>query len=107
MGNNIYTDPEKFGLTVVADLEAEGGYAYDKFIVWRNPAGHLLWDDESGCSCPVPFEDKGLDDLKDAKDAEEVLRYFDQWVADAYHPPTSGRGALRSDLVAALAVPVG
>lgn len=41
-------------------------YEYDTFIVLRHiPSGRLFYANDSGCSCPTPFEDfffKGPDD---------------------------------------------
>lgn len=59
----MYCNPEKFDLTVVGEVEFEGGYAFDKTMVWRDKSGTLMYADDSGCSCSSPFQDKGVDDL--------------------------------------------
>lgn len=60
---DMYYSPEKFGLTVVGEVEFEGGYGFDKTMVWRDRCGTLMYADDSGCSCPTPFEGKGVNDL--------------------------------------------
>lgn len=61
---NIYYQPEKHLLTVVAEWDySDKCYQFDKRIVWRNQAGELLTARDSGCSCPSPFEDISLSDL--------------------------------------------
>lgn len=63
---NIYYDPEKFGLATVGEVEwSDGCYQFDLTVVWRDVAtGALFFADDSGCSCPSPYQDTGRDDLK-------------------------------------------
>ncbi|WP_425443263.1 DUF7574 domain-containing protein [Streptosporangium canum] len=44
----------------------DGGYGFDYTVIWRNAEGQLLFADDSGCSCPSPFEAHGLADLTPA-----------------------------------------
>ena len=61
---NIYNNPEKFGMALVATLEdPESCYDYDTLIVLQDRAGALHWTTDFGCSCPSPFEYHGVDDL--------------------------------------------
>jgi hypothetical protein len=53
---NIAYSPEKFGLTVFVEIEALGGYEFDTFIIWKDKIGLYYWADDSGCSCPTPFD---------------------------------------------------
>lgn len=46
--SNLYYNPEKFGLTVVYRRDLDG---------------RLVYVEDSGCSCPSPFEGKGMPDL--------------------------------------------
>jgi hypothetical protein len=61
MGYNIpdpYNQPERFGLTVVGDIEwSNYAYEFNMTVVWRDSDGTVYWADDSGCSCPSPFED--------------------------------------------------
>ena len=61
--SNVYYDPEKFGLRVVAELERGGGYEFDTLMVWQRQDGALVWAQDAGCSCPLPFDGIGLNDL--------------------------------------------
>lgn len=55
---DVYYQPEKFGLTPVAEIEYSSGmYEFDTRVVWRHSSGLLFTARDSGCSCPSPFED--------------------------------------------------
>lgn len=82
MTRNVYYEPESFGLTVFGDADRDDlAYEYDMFVVWRNAAGDFLWADDSGCSCPIPFESYTLENLPigSARDALTDLR---AWVLE-------------------------
>ncbi|WP_440100077.1 DUF7574 domain-containing protein [Streptosporangium sp. H16] len=71
MSFTIYSAPEKFGLETVGEVDwSDGCYQFDLTVVWRDQKGQLFWADSSGCSCPPPFEDTGLPDLKACTSAE-------------------------------------
>lgn len=57
--SNIYYAPEDFKLKTVADIDFGESYEFDMIVVWRNLEGpkRLYWAQDSGCSCPTPFED--------------------------------------------------
>ena len=62
--SNIYYSPEKFGLEAVAQIEySDRDYVFDIRIVWKDKNGKLYTARDSGCSCPVPFEDIALADV--------------------------------------------
>lgn len=65
---NIYYSPEKYGLEIVGQVDwTDEAYQFDMTVVWRRVAdGQLLYADDSGCSCPSPFEDHGVTDLVEA-----------------------------------------
>lgn len=54
--SNIYSEPEKFGLEIVGEIEDEPDYSFDMFVVWKDNKGSLYYGQDSGCSCPSPFE---------------------------------------------------
>ena len=66
MYGDVYNSPEKFGLTEVGQIDwAEQDYSFDMTVVWKDENGKLYWADDSGCSCPSPFEDfHSLDQLE-------------------------------------------
>ena len=68
---NLYSNPEKFGLTVVGEVDwSDGNYNFDITAVYRRVDGHLAYAEDAGCSCPSPFEDQGVDDLTACTPAE-------------------------------------
>lgn len=64
MLNDVYYNPEHFGLTKIAEHDlSEPDYSFDLLVAWKNGDGIFLGTD-SGCSCPSPFESfGGVDDL--------------------------------------------
>ena len=61
MGYNdadVYFQPEKFGLKIIGHIEdPEAYYSFDDLVVWQHEDGRLFYAQDSGCSCPSPFED--------------------------------------------------
>lgn len=81
---NIYYSPEKFGLTLVADIDVrEPYYDFDKIVVWKR--GHPRGDEfytahDSGCSCPSPFEAIGFDDLSGPYTKAAVIKVLEDYI---------------------------
>lgn len=57
--SNVYYNPGAFGLELIDSLdEADMSYEYHTLIVLRHiETGRIYWAEDSGCSCPCPFED--------------------------------------------------
>ena len=75
--DNPYSYPEKHGLQTVGEVEwSDGGYQFDLTVVWRNPeTGQLYIAEDSGCSCPSPFENfDGVEDLDAVTPHEAIQR---------------------------------
>jgi hypothetical protein len=55
----IYYSPEDYGLEVVGHLEQpDMSYEFHILGVWKDTkTGRIFWAEDSGCSCPIPFED--------------------------------------------------
>lgn len=55
---NPYYNPEKCGLTKVAELDfSSGAWEFDLSVVWTyGDEKAFYWADDAGCSCPSPFE---------------------------------------------------
>ena len=89
--SNLYYTPQHFALTTVGEIEwGDGCYSFDLTVVWRrNIDGKLVYADDSGCSCPSPFEDHGVEDLKLCT-ADELLAHLNKRGEDAGAP--YGRG---------------
>lgn len=62
--NNIYYNPEKWGLVQVASIDwSDGNWQFDLTVVWQHTDGTFYTADSAGCSCPSPFEE--YDELSD------------------------------------------
>lgn len=60
---NPYYHPEKFGLEIFDDIDDAGSYEFNKTVIWKKLDDNtLLWDYDSGCSCPSPFDGIGDED---------------------------------------------
>lgn len=62
---NIYHDPEKYGLLTIGEIDwSSGCYEFDLTTVWKRESdGRFVYAEDSGCSCPSPFEDTGINEL--------------------------------------------
>lgn len=79
--SNIYSHPEAYGLTVVAEVEAAGGYEFDTFVIWQDRQGTYWWADDAGCSCPVPFDHKNLSNLPSGS-LRDAINDLKAWTLD-------------------------
>lgn len=81
--NNLYYNPENSGVEIVDSIDIAGPYEFDIFVIWRLADGQYGWANDSGCSCPTPFEDVGLEDLVigSLKDAVNDLK---AWYGNSY-----------------------
>lgn len=51
-----FPDEDKY--EVIGEVDPGEAYQFDTVAVWREKAtGRVVWDMDSGCSCPSPFED--------------------------------------------------
>lgn len=73
--SNIYYSPEDFGLEVVGVIErSDGDYQFDMVVVWKQARGKYWIGQDSGCSCPSPFEDYGDVNQLDGPHNKDNLR---------------------------------
>lgn len=84
---NVYSQPDKFGLTILHVLDdPESCYSFQLLVVWiADNTGQLFYAEDSGCSCPEPFEDAGLDDL-----IEITPSTYDAFAAELDTHPAEG-----------------
>ena len=82
--NNIYYNPEKFGLTTVATIDySSGSYEFDTRVVWKDKYGHFFTARDSGCSCPTPFEDYSLENIS-RLDLNELQKEISDEIGEEY-----------------------
>jgi hypothetical protein len=96
MLDDVYYNPEKFGLTIIGDVDTAGSYEFYMLAVWqRDEDGALFWQTDSGCSCPSPFEDvysvEGLNPITDAAAFAAEAR---KWLREQYKPGANDRDAV-------------
>jgi len=106
MDNNIYYNPDAFGLSVVAEIEYSSGYyQFDTRVVWKDKAGKLWTARDSGCSCPTPFEDYHLGNISplDLRELISECRAELSGYAGAYISPKMVQDFLRTVSLAVLA----
>lgn len=84
MSSNVYYDPEKFGLEIVGMVDfSSGSYEFSYFVVWQDTETKVLyWAEDSGCSCPTPFEYVGRDKMEHGS-PHDVLRVLGERRAKA------------------------
>lgn len=103
MYDDVYSNPEKHGLSLVGMVdEIDLSYEFDMFGVWKDENGHLYYASDSGCSCPSPFETYySKDDLTKAT-PQECLSALDEWMVDwgKHKKRADGEGFLRTALMA-------
>lgn len=76
--NNPYYNPESLGLAMVDSIDVAGPWEFDIFAVWTD-GSHLYWANDSGCSCPTPFD--GINSISDlcVGSLEDCRRAIEEW----------------------------
>ena len=70
---DVYYQPEKFGLTPVKEMDVADSWEFDIIVVWKHEDGRWFVGNDSGCSCPSPFEYRNsLDDLTEVWSVHDV-----------------------------------
>jgi hypothetical protein len=80
--SDVYSSPKKHGLEIFGEANQEDMcYAYNKFVIWKTKEGKYFYGDDSGCSCPSPFEEyRSIDNLYPVYNKEQLLTAIDNWV---------------------------
>lgn len=83
---DVYYQPKAFDLTPVGEIEwDEESYQFFITAVWLHADGTIYYADDSGCSCPAPFEDfTSLSDLDKADTVQDLINYLDERLADMH-----------------------
>ena len=71
ISSNPYYNPEVLGLEMIS-FEEEPDYNFNIICFWATEDGQIYAANDSGCSCPTPFEDYC------GKDQKEVLQKLDK-----------------------------
>lgn len=73
---DVYHQPEHFGLTPIDTLDLDNEpYQFHYLCVWKHEDGRVFWAEDSGCSCPSPFENyRSLESLEHLKEIEPLKR---------------------------------
>lgn len=56
MSHNPNYNPEALGLQMVGLGEDNLSYEFNELTFWRGPDGRVFGAEDSGCSCPTPFD---------------------------------------------------
>lgn len=76
--SNIYYDPEKFDLEIIETVDAGHSYEFDMLALFRRGNNFYIGTD-SGCSCPLPFEGVGVNDLTEIDNLGTLLTEVATW----------------------------
>lgn len=76
---DVYYNPEKFGLTKIAELDfSSGSYEFNITAVFTQDGvtDRFFWASDSGCSCPSPFENYTSIESLESGDFKRVREYL-------------------------------
>ena len=87
---DVYYNAESFGLTRVDEIDlSDGFYQFDIVCVWKDAGAKHYWAEDSGCSCPLPFEDyttiektTPLDNDHDFEELKKIIDEENSWRTD-------------------------
>lgn len=90
---NPYYDSDTLSLEIISFERSSGSYEFDTLCFWATQDGRVFTAQDSGCSCPTPFEGyagKALDDilsgLERVGSVNQAETTFDSWnVNDGYN----------------------
>ena len=85
---NPYYDPEKLGLRMISFDACEGGYEFDVICFWSTGDGRVYTAQDSGCSCPTPFEDyeggtqtETIQKLEQVESIRHGIQIMESWLS--------------------------
>lgn len=86
---NPYYNPEKLDLEMFTFNQPNMGYEFNTLCFWATENGRIYTASDSGCSCPVPFEDyegenqiEIIQKLEQIDSIEQAESVFDSWNKD-------------------------
>lgn len=93
---NPYYSPEKLNLSILSFDRPGMSYEYDMYLFVKTPDGRVYSCQDSGCSCPTPFDNysatnmdaaiQGMERIGNYEDAAQQLKYwaknYSSWIRD-------------------------
>ena len=95
---NLGYSPEKFGLEIIARHDFANAYEFDEVIIFRNENGQLLAGHDSGCSCPIPWDDITVSDLAPVDGLHEILNFARSHVYDSNYDAATWASIVKAAL---------
>lgn len=93
LGSDFGYQPENYGFEQIGEIDwSSGSYEFDLTTVWRHTAsGAFYMADDSGCSCPSPYEDvRTLLDLTPIPRTQALIDHLEERNKDNYDGDRSG-----------------
>lgn len=74
---DVYNQPEHYGLKTIGDIEWDHeSWQFNMTVILRGNDGQWYYAEDSGCSCPSPFENvTSMDDLTKVT-VDELIKYL-------------------------------
>lgn len=74
-------------LDLIGDIDlSEPCYDFDLLRIYlRRADGMLLWATDSGCSCPSPFEDTRVRELRESTAATLLDTFMGEWEKEVHY----------------------
>lgn len=74
-------------LDLIEDIDlAEPDYSFDLLRIYlRKSDGMLLWATDSGCSCPSPFENTTVGELRESTSATLLDTFMGEWEEEVHY----------------------
>jgi hypothetical protein len=104
---NPYYNPESLDLEMLAFDEPGLSYEFNTLCFWATKNGRVYSAEDSGCSCPTPFEDyegetqdEVLQKLSRVGSIAQAEAEFDNWNKPSYREEKSLPQSERNELAA-------
>lgn len=77
--SNIYYNPDQFDMKIVGEIDwSDGNYQFDLTVVWQRISDNVfLFGEDEGCSCPTPFDNMKITELRMATPMSEFKIHLD------------------------------
>ena len=102
---NPYYNPDKLNLTLYSLDKDDTDYDYDTLCFWATEDGRVYTAQDSGCSCPTPFEEysgfnqdevlQKLERIDSAADAQVIFENWNVYYDEKKTDPSKGEEVYR------------